>query len=665
MWDFDRMQSNQPWMNVMARIPSFEELLLEIYQSLGLKRFQTKYKEQFADLGLPLGKHREMGNKMLRSILSALEMDDQAQRDVQHNLFEWAQFHKALELHTWTGKASREQVLWHLLVYSYVPALARLVAFWSLAGVEAQRPIDSGMPGGKFWFLPTLNHAKNQIELPVPQVLDWLFDLLGKQSKELAFEELEHEVNGESVNAHALRTLQRWMLDGVLPKSAKKIDDLFHDGAKLVFHAAFEGGEGQSTEELFWSALDFVRRNQLSAATLREQIPMTVERLGPVLEGNASEGEKQEFVRLLALRYAKPAMRTVRQRLRVARMVQDGYQRLLAFLCPNVEKTCTDPQQNKLLQLVALFQTIHNLTIESSKHGGNYEEQDAWFEARLAPWDKEDTLLSIVPSLEGASRYSMLAERLTRRFMMLEMDSPLEDFIPLTEEAAKPILERRLLLHKKEDEEDRRLEQVLERMRTASPWRTLQAEDSYWVISQLARRGNLSSRVRGMAIQRMRDLATTPGQSVETILDELGSLVDCEPKQRPKDVQQRVQSLLDETEASPAYREWKAPLLRCRAKHRLMKNDFHGAHEDFEEALLTCSERSFGQLRGEIARDAWATAIAITGPVRKKQEKYYRIMLGYGMFIDGIPSFDESAALCEEFFWTDLYQPYLGIEPNE
>ena len=72
MRDFDRMQSNQPWMNVMARIPSFEEILLEIYQSLGLERPQTKYIEQFADLGLPMGKHREMGGEMLRSILSAL-----------------------------------------------------------------------------------------------------------------------------------------------------------------------------------------------------------------------------------------------------------------------------------------------------------------------------------------------------------------------------------------------------------------------------------------------------------------------------------------------------------------------------------------------------------------------------------------------------------------
>lgn len=477
--------------------------------------------------------------------------------------------------------------------------------------------------------------------------------------------ELEHEVDGEPVNSHALRTLQRWRLDGVLPKSAKKIDELFHDEAELVFHAAFDVDEGLPAEALFLSALDFVRRNQLSAATLWKQIPMTAERLGSVLDGNASEEEEQEFVRLLALRYARPEMRTIRQRLRVARMIQDGYQRLLAFLCPNVEKACTDPQQNKLLQLVALFQAIYNLTVESSEHGGSYREQDAWFEGKLAPWDRVDTFLSIVPSLDGASRYSMLAERLSRRFMMLEEDSPLEDFIPLTEERAGPILKARQLHLKKEHEEDLRLEQLLERIRTASPWRALQAEDSFWAVSQLAQREDLSSKVREMAIQRMRDLATTPGQSVEAILAELGSLVDCKPKQRPKDVQQRVQSLLEEADASPAHGEWKAPLLRFRAKHRLMKNDFHGAREDFEEALLACSEMSFGRLRGEIARDAWATAVAKTGLVRKKQEKYYRIMLGYGMFIDGVPSFDECAALCKEFFWTDLYQPCLGIEPNE
>src|SRR3546814_1147626 len=80
--------------------------------------------------------------------------------------------------------------------------------------------------------------------------------------------------------------------------------------------------------------------------------------------------------------------------------MQDSYTRLLKFLCPGVAPDCADPARNKLLQLTTLFGTIYNLTLEAWQHGTTYEEQDAWFEARLAPWDKADLLLSILPSLK-------------------------------------------------------------------------------------------------------------------------------------------------------------------------------------------------------------------------------------------------------------------------
>jgi hypothetical protein len=40
-------------------------------------------------------------------------------------------------------------------------------------------------------------------------------------------------------------------------------------------------------------------------------------------------------------------------------------------------------------------------------------------------------------------------------------------------------------------------------------------------------------------------------------------------------------------------------------------------------------------------------------------------MLGYGMFIDGMSSLDGAGALCQELFWTDLYNTYPGIEREE
>src|SRR3546814_12131365 len=85
-------------------------------------------------------------------------------------------------------------------------------------------------------------------------------------------------------------------------------------------------------------------------------------------------------------------MSFIRRRLQVARLMQDSYTRLLKFLRPGVAPDCADPARNKLLQLTTLFGTIYNLTIEAWQHGTTYEEQDAWFEARLAPWDKAEQI---------------------------------------------------------------------------------------------------------------------------------------------------------------------------------------------------------------------------------------------------------------------------------
>jgi hypothetical protein len=650
----------------MALIPSFETILLEIHQSLGLERPQSRYISEFSDLGLSLETHQKMAEKLLAEIFSALEMDPQAKHDASYNMLQWAGFHKALELNTWTGNASDKQVLWHLLAYAYVPGMARHLAFWSLDGMQRQQPFDAGMPGGEFWFLPHWDTENNTLQLPVPQVIDWLLDLLDVPSLQRLNTELGRKKIRENGGDDAVvSTLQNWRND-TKPQSSKKIEQHFPDDAALNFAGTFSIDESLTSEAQFQAALALVLGKGLNAKTLRDQIPMTVERLESIVNGGASEKEKQEFVRLIALRYAKPSVQTIRQRLRIARMAQDGYERLLKTLCGDVEATCTDPAQNKLLQLLALFQNIYNLTIAAWQSADTAEEEDAWFEARLAPWDKADLLLSIVPS-QKKTAYLTLAERLTRKFMLLEQDSPLEDLVPLGDGGAnaEAVVKRRVLSLQQEHEEDLRLMALIDKVRRSSPWRALEAETSYWILSQFAHEKAISPNARSMAIKRMRDVAETPGQAVQAIMLELHFLMNDEPKQWPKDIQRRVQLLLDEAQASQGYEEWKAPLLRLRAKHRLMQNDCKGACKDFKAALEACSERSFGGVRGEIARDGWATEIVVNSFISNNQEVYYRNMLGYNMFPDGMVSFEDAATSCEEFFWSDLYHPYPGFESKK
>lgn len=649
----------------MALIPSFETILLEVHQSLGLERDPRKKK--FAAQEMQLDNHVKMATELLIDIFNSLDMDGQACKDAMTNCMEWANFNKALELKIWTGNASEKQVLWHLLAYSYVPGLARRLAFWSLAGMQAKQPFDAGMPGGEFWFLPHWDTENNTLQLPVPQVIDWLLDLLDAPSLQGLNTELGRKnIREDGGNDAVVRTLQNWR-KGSTPKSAAQIEQLFPNDATLNFSGVFLPDENLTAENQFQAARALALRKGLNAKTLRDQIPMTVDRLEPIVNGGASEEEKQEFVRLIALRYAKPSMQTIRQRLRIARMAQDGYERLLKTLCgTEIEPTCTDPAQNKLLQLLALFQNIYNLTIEAWQSTDTVKEEDAWFEARLAPWDQADLLLSIVPSQKETACLT-LAERLTRKFMALEPDSPLEDLVPLGEGGAdvEAVLTRRVLSLEQELEEDLRLIALIDKVRRSSPWRALEAEPSFWVLNQFAHEKTISPNARSMAIKRMRDVAANSGQTVGAILLELGSLLNCEPKQRPKDVQQRVQLLLDEAQASQGYKEWKAPLLRLRAKHHLMQNDFQGAGKDFKAALDACSERGFGGARGEFARDGFATQIAVVGFEPTQQERYYRNMLAYNMFPDGMVSIEDAAKWCEEFFWSDLYHPYPGFQREE
>jgi len=548
-----------------------------------------------------------------------------------------------------------------MLAYCYIPGLARVVANWSLPGDDQPQPLDAGMPGGRFWFMPHWNRDQNALELPIPQVIDWLLDLLGStidQTGQLIGPKHREEKDARRT---ILLTLNNWR-SGTLPNTAK-IAEYFPDDAPLVFHGAFEPDWQQSPADLVQSALAFVKRRGFDTSELQHEIPMTQERLERVFAGTASEDDGLAFARLLGLRYKKPDMATIRLRLRVARMVQDGYERLLKYLCPGVEKTCVDPDKNKLLQLIVLFEWVYNLTIEAHVHGETEADENAWFEAKLPPWDKEDLLLSIVPS-HFATAYQELAHRLSRKFQRLsDADEDLEDLVPIEESKANVIIERRCVAVEQERNEFIRLVKLRERIRRASPWRALQGEDSFWVVSQIAGDDTLQLKVREIATQRMHELAQTHAEVVATIYNEIGRILNCSSKYRPADAQFKVQALLAEAEQHPGVDSSDAFVHFLRAKHRLAQNDLEGARDDFKTAMKFCAENGCGGLRGEAAMNAWAAELQFCRLSRQNHESYYRNMLGYMEFPQGTPTFEDAAAHCEEHFWSALYQPYAGIEP--
>lgn len=655
----------------MAHFPSFEEILTEVHFRLGLEALPNK--GRFTGYKLEVDGHVDRAQQLLRGIYEALELDERACRDATHVVEKLAGILKALELRTWTGNASQQQVLWQLLACVYVPMWARNIAFWSLANIEHDLPpIDAGMPGGEFWFLPTVVTETGEIKLPVPKVLDWLLKLLEVQSLDklgnaIGRQFLREQDEKSGRDESAVKTLRHWLKDG-LPKSAEQIDKVFPDDATLSFHGAFHLLYVLSPEVQFESALKFiVDRKKLNVEQLSDQIPMKPERLNLAFERTASDEEKAEFVRHVSIRYAAPTMATIRQRLRVARLAQSGYQDLVKFLCPDLKPEDEhDPKQNKVLQLIALFETIYNKTIQAWHHGNSEAEQDAWFEKQFAPWDRYDLLLPILSSMEWEGRVGLLAERLTRRFMSLAPEQGLEDILPVGKEDIEAILRPRIERIQRERDEDARVEQLRVRVRASSPYRALQSENSYWVLSQFLHCEGLTAAIRQMALARMAEVAASPLERGSVKLLALGDLLNGDARTWPKDVRSQVQALLAEAEADrAAWEMWKAPMLRFKAKHVLFENRIADAEQDFKAALVACSECSFGGLRGEIGRDGFATAIVRTALNKKNHEPYYRNMLHFMEFPNGVPSFEDAATECEEFFWSTLYRPYPGLEPIE
>ncbi|TDF62058.1 ankyrin repeat domain-containing protein [Cupriavidus sp. L7L] len=641
----------------MATLPTFESVLLEIGQCLGLKRRSTKKQGEFVKLEMTLENHLDMVASELQGIFDALEMSDAARRDAFRNLNNWTGFQRLLAQNVWTFDASARQVVWHLCAFTYAPAAGRLIANWNLG--EA---FDHGMPGGEFWFLPHVDQKTKQLALPMQHVVGWIIDLLGLPMDQLAANLGTATRRAKGKQDSIERSLYKWK-HGTIPE-IKTIEEYFPDDSALNFNGTFEVSAELPHEDKVAAALAFVDRKRLNPQALRSQIPMTQPgRIEAIMNGQASTEEQAEFVRLLGVRYGKPSMRTIRQRLRTARAVQDGYKRLVEFLCPGVDFTCSNPNDNKVLQVFALVQFSYNLTVEAYKRADSEVEQDAWFEAHLPPEDRATLFRSVLPS-HRPNAHTEVGDLLTHRFARLDAQAPLDDFFALDSADWPRVAQTKISLMNDFFKCLQREFELRDLFRRHSPWRLLQTEADYLVVSQLALSDDISPKAREAALARLRELAKSPEDTVGAIVCALGNLINCDISDRPRDVEQRVEMLLEEAERSPGHATWALPLLQYRAKHCLARNQFDEAAKLFKQAVDCGFERNFGSVIGEAARDLFATLVADRRLMPSRHERPYRIMLMTNM-INGDPmniSIAEVAKQVAEDFWTDLYKPYPGYE---
>ncbi len=635
----------------MTTIPSLEHLLLELAQSLGVELGtiglgSTREKDRFAKSRVSIKTSTKKLEQLVDEIISLLGIDRSDLSDVFLKAENWAQCLHILKKRVWTGNASNRTVLWYLCTL-LAPGLGRELAFWNL-----DERIDPGMPGGQFWFLPSLHPGTGKLRLPLQQVVDWLLDLLGES------------VVAAGVGAavfggrdEVIRNLHNWRNTAAVPRS-QSIEEYFCEGAKFEFRGAFD----VATNAPFESAQAFVARRGLDANSLRREIPITQHGILEAILARTSDREAEDrFVALLEQRYRAPSLAVIRQRLRVARLAQDAYVRLLTALNPEVDPFCADPTENKILQVRHLLSLSYNLTVEASRGGGSIEDQNAAFEAAIPPWLKHGPFQLILPSL-GNDAAEMVAKRLSRIFMRSAEPDEMPDFLLAVETRDRLIAERMVTEMREELAVCTAVHKLLDRARTHSPWRTFQAENRYWVMIEVVggvgptRHGGLA------AIQRLRTLAQTPFEVLRAVAFELHALLEGD-RTKGDATELRVVDLLIEARANPAIGMFEALILIYDAKHHLSINKFAEAQSLFRKALEAATRRGYGMLRGEIARDLFSTEAA-EGPVNEHNHaSLIRDMVEFDAIETAVfayPRVEDVAAELRRCFWTKLYRPYPG-----
>lgn len=645
----------------MAAIPSIEAHVVQLHKCLRLpaqERLKTEDRRKFSDLGLTLEKHEKLVQRFMCEILASLDLGKDESAFVLHHFLDWANFYKAVQLHTWTGRASLTQVIWHLAANVHAPSLGRYLAFWALDDALGQ-----GMPGGHFWFLPTVEATGGPVQEPVPKVLDWLLDLYGAPATQLS------EVLGEGAAAvhdkadSFARNLFNWRKN---PPYARTVDEMFSEdfdrNPEVRFRGTFEVDPSLPVMERATAARKFVRAKELTPEILRDQIPMAAPgRIEAVLQDEAPPEEIERFINLLQDRYARPSARVIRRRLRIALMCQQVYRELCGLF--GVNHGDGDPSRNNVLQLTAILSRSYNLTVAARNAAWDEGEvaENRYFEDQLFPWEALGPFMAVLPSRKRRAAPDV-GDRLTRIFFSLDSQSELGDVFPRSPEHLKSFADAATAEIDKMLEDIDRFEALKKRVQRNSLWRTFQGEFSFNAVQRLLSDPETSDRVRLVAARRLRELANTPDEAIEALLEELHALLDAPPNCRPEDVESLVMDLLGQARTSTAALNWQAPLLAFEAKHLLAQNRWPEALAKFRAALEACSGAGYGPLRGEIARDAWSLALAMDR-LQADQEKFYRNMLNYRA-IEGNASdvtMEDVAVQVADFFWEDLYKPYPSV----
>lgn len=645
----------------MATFPTFESSLIEIANALGAnKGLTTKKKNKFKSGEMSLDSIFTTWIDTLNSISDVFGLDEEAKKDLISNIRHDYQAHKAIELNIFSYKASKRKIVWHYLSRLLIPTIARHAAFWQI-----DSRIDSGMPGGKFWYLPNIQSTTNiEIEQPVQHVLKWLVDLI-EEPKAKFTKNIENDLRIYESSGSLLKNLYNWQNAKNTPEISS-INNTFPDEVKIRFKGCFLP---DSKKLEFEQALDFVNKKGLSPESLQYELSLSIEGLTSILKGDCSNDAKQKFVLQLKDRYQKPSSKTIRQRLIVARAIQEGYGRLVKFLTPSVDKRCTNFEENKTLQLIELFKLVYNITIDARKQCAHLgvEAENVYFTESLPPYLRYDILLSF-NFKEPPPPIPVVPLRLNEVFSEVGEEEKIESIFPMSKEEVNTkqneltdYLSKKIAFEREAD----KLINLLKENKT--PFKAINKIDSFDLLYETANSIYSSPKIKPLILQRMAEIEVTPEHEIKRLIFELTELLIVQKFN--KNTEEYVTTFLEKAKNNVEFCFWRPLFLRFEAYHQIGKNQLKEAEKLFNQAIDECKNFNFGSLRGELAHDAFAIAISNQKLIPNNHEKYFREMILWGGLKNinpsnaSFPSIYDISRELHEHFWRYLYKCYPNYIP--
>ena len=645
----------------MATFPSFESLLIQIAKVLSANSEMTsKAKSKFKNVDMSMDYLSMTWKNILDDISDILNLDEKAKNDLKSNIYVDYKRHKAIELGVFSSKATQQKIVWQYLARVLIPALARHSVFWQI-----ESKMDEGMPDGKFWYLPAFDLANdsNQLHLPVPQVLDWLIDLIQDSNITIA-SNIEDDLGIRDNFGTVLRNLYNWKKAKNTPKISS-INNTFPDEVNIRFNGCFTPNK-QSSQ--FEQALIFIKKKGLLPGVLQHEIAINEDDLKRILNADSSKEEQQDFVQKIKRRYQAPSAKIIRQRLLIARAIQEGYEQLVKFLTPTVDKLCLDLNQNKTLQLVQLYNDVYNRTLDAhieKRDSENLAEENKYFVENLPPFLRYDLLLSVTSDNKDFT--SFVSDRLNSIFSRSGEEGRLDNILPTSENDIK-LMEKVI---KEEGQHSHnyfiQLESLVEKLTQGkTPFRQLQKVNDFEVVYGAMGYSYPNQNIWEMIIKRLHALEISSEQSMKRILLELEYHLLF--KSFDSNTEGKINILINEAKNCDELEYSRALVLRFEAIHLIAQNKLLEAEKKLNLAIEDCKKYSFGKLRGSLAKDAFSLAIANQKLIPNNHEKYFRDMAYWGGFegvtdkFGKIDIYNVSREL-HEYFWKELYKCYPRYQP--